>query len=219
MPTWNAGDTLVLRYIAPDDTVAQAFPTRVIEDSDRVLALHVPDGTIFKSGPAIPPEERAAALDELPPEAKRPKTDRAWSNDSIRLHFRAESFSVWLLFGPGWKFNWWYGNLETPYTETPIGIDTRDHALDVAARPDGRWWWKDEEEFARRLELGIDSAAHHARVRAAGEEFIRRFEAGEYPFQADWDQWRPSGHLAPPTLPESWDEDFGSHAHLPRTDE
>ena len=217
MSRWTAGDTLTLRYIALDDTVAHAIPARVIEDSDQVLAFHIADGTILKSLPDIAPEDRAAALDDLAPAGQRPKIDRTWTNDTIRLHFRGQPFSVWLLFGAGWKFTWWYGNLEAPYVATPIGIDTRDHALDVAARPDGRWWWKDEEEFARRLELGMDSAGHHARVRTAGQEFIRRFEATEYPFQSAWDQWRPHHADAPPTLPPNWDEDFGTPDLLPRT--
>jgi len=217
MGRWNAGDTLVLRYIDGDGTVAQAIPTRVIEDSDRVLAIHLADGTLTKSVPEVAPEDRVAALDTLPAAADRPKLDRPWTNDTIRLHFRDEPFSVWLLFGPGWKFNWWYGNLEAPYVDTPIGIDTRDHALDVAARPDGRWWWKDEAEFARRLELGIDSPAHHARVRAAGNEVIRRLEGRAYPFRADWEHWRPQHTDPPPVLPADWDRDFGTHDLLPRT--
>lgn len=218
MSTWHPGDTLVLRYIAHDDSVAQAVPARVIEDSDRVLALHVPNGTSTKSLPDIPPEERAAILETLAPAAERPKIDRTWENDSIRLHFRGAPFSIWLLFGSNWKFNWWYGNLESPFVETPIGIDTRDHALDVAARPDGRWWWKDEEEFERRLELGFDSAAHQAAVRAAGKEVIRRLEGDEYPFKSDWPAWRPATDLPLPALPASWDQDFGTHRLLPRTD-
>ena len=215
---WNAGDTVVFRYIARDESIAQAIPTRVIEHTNDPLALHVADGTLIRSVPDIPAEERAAALDTVAPAAERPKIERAWENHCIRLHLPGESFSVWLLFGPDWKLNWWYGNLEAPYVQTPIGIDTRDHALDVAARPDGRWWWKDEEEFARRLELGIDSPAHHARVRAAGEEFIRRFEAGEHPFRAGWEHWRPEPDTTPPVLPTEWDQDFGTHHLIPRTD-
>ncbi len=203
MTTWRPGDTLVPRYIAHDDSVSQAFPTRVIEASERVLALHLPDGTAIKSLPNVPAEERASSLATMAPASEQPKLDRQWDNDSIRLHFRGEPFSIWLLFGPGWKFNWWYGNLETPYVETPIGIDTRDHALDVAARPDGRWWWKDEEEFEERLKLGFDSAAHQAAVRAAGNEVIRRLEGHEYPFASGWPDWRPERDLPPPTLPET----------------
>ena len=102
--------------------------------------------------------------------------------------------------------------------ETPIGIDTRDHALDVAARPDGRWWWKDEEEFEERLKLGFDSAAHQAAVRAAGNEVIRRLESDEYPFASDWPDWRPERELPPPTLPATWEDDFGTAELLLRTD-
>jgi len=217
MAPWNPDDTLIIRYIARDGTVAQAIPARVIENSERVLAFHIADDTTIKSVPDIAPEDRVAALNSLAPAAERPRLDRPWHNDTIRLHFRGEPFSIWLLFGSDWKFNWWYGNLEAPFVDTPIGIDTRDHALDVAARPDGRWWWKDEEEFLRRLELGIDSVEHHARVWDAGHEVIRRLESSEYPFNADWERWRPTHSEPPPSLPENWDADFGSHEQLPRT--
>jgi hypothetical protein len=218
MATWNAGDTIIFRYIAHDDTIAQAIPTRVIEHSDDLLALHIADGTMMKSVPDIPSEERASSLASRLPAAERPKLDRRWSNDTIRLHFPGEPFSIWLLFGPDWKFNWWYGNLESPYVETEFGIDTRDHALDVAARPDGRWWWKDEEEFEERLALGLDSARHQATVRAAGLEVIRRLEEHEFPFGSERPEWRPDADIPLPALPPDWDRDFGTQERLPRTD-
>lgn len=218
MTTWNAGDTVVVRYVAHDDSVAQAIPTRVIEHSEELLALHLPDGTTIKSVPDIPSEERASGLATRLPAAEQPKLDRRWSNDTIRLYFPGESFSIWLLFGAGWKFNWWYGNLESPCVETEFGIDTRDHALDVAARPDGRWWWKDEEEFEERLALALDSARHQAGVRAAGLEVIRRLEEGAFPFTSEWPEWRPDAAMPTPTLPPNWDRDFGTAQRLPRTD-
>jgi hypothetical protein len=33
-------------------------------------------------------------------------------------------------------------------------FDTTDRALDVVVGPDGRWRWKDEDDFARAIELG-----------------------------------------------------------------
>ena len=108
----------------------------------------------------------------------------------------------------------WYGNLEAPFVRTPIGIDTRDYALDVVAYPDGRWHWKDEEEFARRLAMGIDSPEHQARVRAAGEDFIRRFEGNRWPFNAGWAEWTAPVEWGPHGLPEHWKTDFDTHALL-----
>ena len=111
-------------------------------------------------------------------------------------------------------FTSWYGNFEAPFIRTPIGIDTRDFALDVVATPDGTWQWKDEAEFQRRFEVGLDSAEHQARVRAAGENFIERLERREWPFDGEWQTWqRPDGWRLP-RLPAAWRTDFGSFERL-----
>ncbi|MCB0087144.1 MAG: DUF402 domain-containing protein, partial [Caldilineaceae bacterium] len=60
-----------------------------------------------------------------------------------------------LSFDASGSFTGWYGNIEAPFVRTPLGIDTHDLALDVVATADGQWRWKDEDEFRRRLEVGI----------------------------------------------------------------
>jgi hypothetical protein len=97
---------------------------------------------------------------------------------------------------------------------TPLGIDTRDHGLDVVASPDGTWRWKDEAEFAKRLELGVDTLAHQTAVRAAGEEFIQRLQNKIPPFDQGWENWQPPEVWRPRQLPTDWSSDFGSHATL-----
>ena len=69
-------------------------------------------------------------------------------------------------------------------------------------------------EFQRRLEVGIDSAEHQARVRAAGQDFIDRFERSEWPFNAGWQIWRPTQNLMPRVLPDNWMADMGTHMLL-----
>jgi len=82
----------------------------------------------------------------------------------------------------------------------------------VIAYPDGLWRWKDEAEFARRL--GIDTAEHQAWVRAAGQEFIHRFEQNEWPFNLGWQEWKPEKQYLIPILPENWNADFDTHSLL-----
>src|SRR5690606_21852007 len=123
-------------------------------------------------------------------------------------------FSVWLFFNQKGEFTSWYGNLEAPFIRTPLGIDTRDHGLDVVIHPDGRWVWKDEDEFARRLEVGIDSAAHQAAVRAAGEACVNCFQHHASPFNQGWEHWRPPAAWQPRQFPAGWDSDFGTHTAL-----
>src|SRR5690606_25032964 len=135
------------------------------------------------------PESRVAAVDSIRPSREREYADRTWHTNTIRLYLPGRSFSVWLFFNQKGEFTSWYGNLEAPFIRTPLGIDTRDHGLDVVIHPDGRWVWKDEDEFARRLEVGIDSAAHQAAVRAAGEACVNCFQHHASPFNQGWEHW------------------------------
>lgn len=215
MHRWSAGETIVVRYIARSDgSVAMALPAITVFDDDDVLAVYVPAGTVAKDNWVVPPEERAAAVAGAPPSRARKHVDRTWRTDSIRLYLPGRAFSVWCFFTEAGEFAAWYGNLEAPFVRTHLGIDTRDHALDVIAHPNGQWEWKDEKEFARRVELGIDSFEHQAAVRAAGEEFIARFEHHAPPFNQGWESWRPPADWQPRHLPADWNVDLGTHALL-----
>lgn len=215
MNPWLPGDTVIVRHIARSDgSVAMALPTIAIRDDAQVLALYVPPGTTAKDNYVVPAAQRAAAVDTMKPSRERQHIDRTWSTGAIRLYLPGQAFSVWLFFNEQHEFTGWYGNLEAPFVRTRLGIDTRDHALDVVAYPDGHWRWKDEEEFARRLAVGIDTAVHQAAVRAAGEELIRRFEQHASPFNQGWEQWRPPVSWQARTLPAEWNTDFGTHAAL-----
>ena len=80
---------------------------------------------------------------------------------------------MWLFYGEGGKFTSCYGNFEIQVVRTELGIDTHDHALDIVVDAKSRWLWKDEAEFNRRRDIGIDSAEHQVAVRAAGWDLIR----------------------------------------------
>ena len=209
---WNHGDTVVIRDIDRfDGTVVAAIPSITISDDIDLLALYIPRGTPFKNNWIIPPKQRVSSLDAIVPSAQRPYQDLIWRNDHIRLYLPDCSYSIWLKFDENGRFQSWYGNLEAPYVRTKIGIDTRDFALDIVGEPNGHWWWKDEDEFNHRLELGIDSPKHQDRVRASGQDFIKRFEHQMWPFNCDWENWHPQERWQIRSLPENWTTDFGSH--------
>ncbi|HXC53773.1 MAG TPA: DUF402 domain-containing protein [Rhizomicrobium sp.] len=215
MDRWSPGDTVVVRNIArSDDSVSMAMPAIAIRDDDRILALFIPAGTVAKDNYAVPDAQRVAAVETTPPSRHRPFVDRRWLAHTLRLHPPDTAFSVWLFFDDRGGVAAWYGNLEAPYRRTPIGIDTRDHALDVVADAAGRWRWKDEDEFARRGEAGIDTPQHQAAVRAAGREFISRLERRAPPFDMGWETWHAPPDWQPRTLPENWTDDFGTGALL-----
>jgi hypothetical protein len=215
MTRWSPGDTVVVRNIARSDgSVSMAVPTIAIRDDEEILALLIPAGTIAKDNYVVPPSDRVAAVGALPPSAARSYADRRWQSHTLRLHPPGQAFSVWLFQdGQGGAMSW-YGNLEAPYRRTSIGIDVRDHALDVVADAQGRWRWKDEDEFARRLERGIDTPEHQAAVRAAGREFIARLENRTAPFDMGWESWRAPDIWQPRALPPGWADDLGTHALL-----
>ncbi|MEZ4861387.1 MAG: DUF402 domain-containing protein [Caldilineaceae bacterium] len=213
--TWQHGDTAVIRDIDRfDGTAVGAIPSIVIMDDPDLLVLYIPKGTPFKNNWAVSAGQHVMSLGDIVPSAQRPHRDLIWRRDNLRLYLRGYSYSVWLKFDDDNKFHSWYGNLEAPYLRTPIGIDTRDFALDVVGEPNGQWRWKDEDAFHHRLALGYESLEHQARVREAGYDFIRRFERREWPFDGGWEAWRPQKRWRPPNLPANWAEDFGSNERL-----
>ena len=196
MPVWKPDETIILRNIAKSDgSVTTAIPAIVIRDDGQLLATFIPKDTPFKNNWVIPADQRVASVDGIVPSAARHYKDLLWWNDTIRLYLPGFGFSVWLNFDEKGRFAGWYGNLEAPFVRTPIGIDTRDFALDIVGQPDRSWAWKDKDEFKRRLEVGIDSAEHQAKVLASGYEFIYRFERNEWPFDQGWEDWRPDTKL------------------------
>lgn len=218
MDRWRQGDTLVLRNIARSDgTVTTAIPAIVVCDEPEILAVYIPHGTRFKNNWAVPPEQRVAAVTSALPSAQRQYQDRVCKNNSIRLYLPGRSYSVGVTFDDQDHFVSWYGNLEAPFHRTRLGIDTRDFALDIVAYPDGHWHWKDEEEFQRRLEVGIDSAQHQTQVRTAGQDFIERFERKIWPFNAGWEDWRAPVAWQIRELPEDWSVDLGFHRLMMQT--
>jgi hypothetical protein len=211
MGQWSYGDTLIVRNIARSDgAVTTALPTIVIRDEPDLLALYIPKGTPFKDNWVVPPAERVASVGAIVPSAQRQFRDLVCQTNSIRLYLPNRGYSVGLVFNEQDEFVSWYGNLEAPFVRTPLGIDTRDFALDIVAMADGQWRWKDQEEFERRLELGIDSLEHQARVRTAAWDFITRFEGGAWPFNDGWEKWRPAEPWQSRMLPQDWAVDLGT---------
>ena len=215
MPQWQQGDTLIVRNIARSDgTVTTATPAITISEERDLLALYIPQGTPFKDNWVVSPEQRAASVDDVVPSAQRHYRDLIHRNDSIRLYLPGHGYSIGLSFDEQRGFVSWYGNLEAPFVRTRLGIDTRDFALDIVATSDREWHWKDEDEFARRLAVGIDSAEHQARVRAAGQDFIIRLTQNTWPFNAGWEQWQPLQDWQVRELPDDWADDLGTNELL-----
>jgi predicted RNA-binding protein associated with RNAse of E/G family len=98
-----------------------------------------------------------------------------------------------------WQLTGWYVNLQAPLVARGSFFDTTDHALDITVEPDGTWAWKDEDDLAKMVELGVLDELAAAEVRAEGERVI-----AERPWPTGWENWRPPEEWKPLPLPEDW---------------
>jgi hypothetical protein len=122
--------------------------------------------------------------------------------------------SVWWFRGDDDRFACWYVNLERPgvrwddgATGGTAGVDIVDEDLDIVIEPDRAWRWKDEGEFLERLAIPEHYwVADEAAVRAEGARVVKEIEAGVFPFDGTWCDYRPPPEwAAPPELPAGWD--------------
>ena len=71
------------------------------------------------------------------------------------------------------------------------GVDIVDQDLDVVVVPTAVWQWKDEDEFTERLAFPEHYwVPDEAAVRAEGQRVIKLIEAGEFPFDGTWADFR-----------------------------
>jgi hypothetical protein len=124
----------------------------------------------------------------------------------LRVHRFGQPWSVWRwLDSDGRWSDDFYVNLEDAWRRTAIGFDSGDWILDVVARADGSWHYKDEDELEWAEVTNEVTAQWVARVRAAGVAAIAHIEANAWPFDADWDRWLPPEGADLPVLPGEWD--------------
>jgi hypothetical protein len=188
-------------------------PARVISDDERGLLVWVAEQSpiayeVAADGRLI----RSMPFAEWVTLSYRPHVD-TWAGPGVLKFLPAgAAHSVWWFFeSDGGPFAGWYVNLEEPGVRwddgNVAGVDMVDQDLDIWVPPDRRWRWKDEDEFAERLDFPehywvSDSAA----VRAEGERVVKMIEAGEFPFDGTWVDFRPDPQWpVPQELPEGWD--------------
>jgi hypothetical protein len=100
----------------------------------------------------------------------------------------------------------WYINLEDPLCRTAMGFDYVDQILDVIVEPDlSSWHWKDEDELAEAVTLGVISKERATAMYAEGERVANWLQSGKSPFNG-WENWRPDSAWKVPVLPVGWDK-------------
>jgi predicted RNA-binding protein associated with RNAse of E/G family len=194
--------TSVIRYIWFGQ-ISHARPVTVVEDRDDLIALHLAAGTKIKACNA--PGDMSPFMNSV--------LSRRWNLDDVEWEWNNvlmlarpdEWFSIWGFWNvQGRGHLGWYVNLEEPITRSGQFYNTRDLQLDIVIMPDGKWFWKDEAEFAEMCELGLITADEAARVRSDGERVIDMLERGDT-WWLEWNDWAPDPSWTIPTFPPGWD--------------
>jgi hypothetical protein len=205
MDRWSSGDPIVLREIWRGK-VFEARPATVVEDAPDQTTLVIPGGV--RCG--VPFGEDGAEL-RLPDRPWRLEIRQRGPEPILSFAWPDAAYSV-LRWPTDEGASVWYVNLQRPLERTPIGFDTTDHVLDLLVRADGTWTWKDEEELAEAVHLGLFTPDQAAAFRAEGERAVSRILDREPPFDHDWISWRPDPSWPEPSLPDGWDRSFRSGA-------
>ncbi|MDG4769695.1 DUF402 domain-containing protein [Solwaraspora sp. WMMD792] len=187
-------------------------PARVVVDDERGLLVWVDRGSpvvneVADDGRGM----RAMPFTEWITRSYRIKHGRWLGPPVLKFLPAGAAHSVWWFRDDAGNFLNWYVNLEEPGVRWAdgdlAGVDVVDQDLDVVVRPDRSWVWKDEEEFAERLAFPEHYwVRDEAAVRAEGRRVIKIAEAGDFPFDGTWCDFRPDPAWAPPAeLPPGWD--------------
>ena len=194
----SSGDAILMRAVV-DGRVRWALPHTLVElTDDRVVWLMRP-GT-RGIAPVAYAEGRRHYLHDLARGDWQTEPFEWHTHRVLRLTTFGRAHSLDLYWDDATdEFRGWYVNLQEPLRRSPVGFDMRDHALDIWIEPDGTWRWKDEDELALGVELGVWSADDAAAYRAEGERVI-----AERPWPTGWEEWRPDPGLPLPELPDAW---------------
>jgi hypothetical protein len=196
------GEAIVLREMLRGRIWA-VRPLTVVRDAEDLSMFYLPPGTRWY-GP-VSSDERLIHL-------KAPGADwslgaRRWSDAHVLSFSWPDAGAAVLHF---WDEDWtpscWYVNVEAPLRRFALGFDTFDHDLDVVVQPDrSSWRWKDEDDVAEGIRLGVYTEQDEAAFRREGERGLERILGREPPFDRDWSRWRPEPSWPSPTLPPGWD--------------
>jgi len=177
-------------------------PVRVVAHGSDGLWLWLAAGSPLWDA-QLPGSRHLRDLDpaERPP-GGYPLAEGVWHQSSA-LIFQPDGagHAVWWLFAPGAGFGGWYVNLEHRVREGE-DIHVNDLELDLTVEPDRSWQWKDEESFAAKTgHPAYWTAEQAAAARAEGRRVAALAEAGAFPFDGTWCDYRPPADWGLPALP------------------
>ena len=197
---WSPGETIVLRDIWRERIWA-VWPAVVVEDIGEQIDLFIPAGTRI-----LDPVDDDGHLLRLPVKPWR-LAENSLPGDVLSFSWPDRAYAILGFWSADGELARWYVNLEDPLGRGPFTYDLTDHFLDVVVSPDRtEWRWKDEDELAEAVELGLVSAEEAARYREDGLRAIEHITSGEPPFDQEWRDWKPDPSWPIPTLVPGWDQ-------------
>ena len=214
--TWQPGEQVIHRHVGHADWVSWSHPHIVVSDSPAQTVLLQPEGTIVER------------FDRHAGTFLKTQTIRM---HILRIMYPDCPYAVLLFFDAGsgvppWyekhfgeiagTFKGWKIDLESHYKRTEIGLDTTDNTLDIIARPDLSWYWKDEEGTATRVAQDVYSAAEAQSFYADGQRAIAAIEKRQVPFSEPWPDWCPDPMWPIPTTRAGWQAVPGADIDLNR---
>lgn len=205
---FQPGQTVVRRGLYPDGRVGQLECCRVVSDDDRGLLLWIGHGsTVLRRVDLDGKRTRQLSFyDEITtPTLLIRDIWHAYSN--LVLVAPGAAHTIWWSWAPDAAFAGWYVNLETPPVRWFGGVDSHDQTLDVTIAPDRSWQWKDEDEFATVAGHPMFWSWDEAdAIRAEGRKVIADAQAGRFPFDGSWCDFRPDPAWPAVQLPWWWDQ-------------
>jgi hypothetical protein len=181
------GEVIVRREVWRGQ-VWSALPVVVIEDSPKLLAVHVQVGAPFGFAAGHPlgvhPWSKAQSWQGL---------------DVVMLQRPDEAHSVWFIGSRAI-----YVNLQAPFRRTPLGVDTFDHELDLVIAPDGTWTYKDQEQLEASVAAGRFTEDEVVSIRSEGARVAEMIETQSTWWASEWSTWLPPDSWPVATLRPDW---------------
>jgi Protein of unknown function (DUF402) len=187
---WSRGDVVALRDIW-FGTVWRAIAGIMIEDDGVTSVFWIPTG----SSASYPADAGGREIRIPQREFRRAMRRTPWA--CVVSCDSREPWTLWHFQSSEGRFDRWYVNFEHYLGRTTIAYDSRDHKLDLMARPDGSLEWKDEDELQAADRLGLVDAKA---VRAEAQQVLAK-----PPWPTGWESFRPDWDWTVADLPEGWD--------------
>ncbi len=204
---WRPGDVVAYRWMV-NDRVLIAQAAYVVDDTAEETALLVmPGAEIHKPEMLWASAERRWdrwAVQRDDDWVLRPSI---WRDNRMLMVVRPDDWYSVMYFWPEatGAFDCYYVNFQLPLRRTSVGFDSFDLELDIVMEPDGRWRWKDEEDYQRGIAAGFIMPEWTAQINRATEPLLTQMTARSYPFDETWINYKPPSHWMAPRLPRDWE--------------